>query len=233
MGIRSTVFGRLRDSLPYPARQWVKRQRWFLPVSRRVLGHAVYCESYYRDVERLEGESVHHVAGWIAKDLRPRRLIDIGCGSGLLMRELSDRGIDVFGVEVSQDAIQLVTRGKGLPAVRFDLTLPGRDLPGIPYDVAVSCEVAEHLEARHAGRFVEHLASAAPVVYMTAAEPDREAGVGLYHLNEQPHAYWVALMQERGFRVDDLTTERARQYLYDHRVLWHLRRLLVFRREET
>lgn len=233
MGIRSTVFGRLRDSLSYPARQWVKRQRWFLPLSRRLLGHAVYCESYYRDVERLEGESVPHVAGWIAESLRPRRLIDIGCGSGLLMRELSDRGVDVFGVDVSEDAIQLVTRRKGLPAKRFDLTLPGRILPGIPYDVAVSCEVAEHLEARHAGRFVEHLASAAPVVYMTAAEPDREAGVGLYHFNEQPHAYWIALMQERGFRLDELATERARQYLYDHRVLWHLRRLLVFRREET
>ena len=231
MGIRSAVFGRLRDALPYPARQWIKRRRWFLPVSRRLLGHAVYGESYYRDVERLEGESVPHVADWIAENLRPRRLVDIGCGSGLLMRALSDRGVDVFGVDVSEDAIRLVTRGKGLAAERFDLTLPGRALPGIPYDVAVCCEVAEHLEARHAGRLVDHLTSAAPVVYMTAAEPDRGAGVGLYHLNEQPHAYWVALMQARGFRLDDLATEDARRYLYDHRVLWHLRRLLLFRRK--
>jgi SAM-dependent methyltransferase len=230
MGIRSTVFGGLRDSLPYHARQWVKRQRWFLPVSRRLLGHAVYCASYYRDIERLEGASIRHVADWIVDNLRPRRLIDVGCGSGLLMRALSDHGMDVFGVDVSEDAIRLVTRGKGLPAARFDLTMPGRPLPGIPYDVAVSCEVAEHLEAQHAERFVEHLTSAAPVVYLTAAEPDRQVGVGLYHLNEQPHSYWIALMQARGFRVDDLATERARRHL-DHHVLWHLRRPLVFRRE--
>jgi SAM-dependent methyltransferase len=214
---------------PHAARRWIKSRFWFEPLTRRLVGTNAYSESYYRDVERLEGESVPHVARWIADELAPSRVIDVGCGPGHLMRELSAHGIEVLGVDIS-DAAERATAAKGLPFRRFDLTDPEAELPGGPWDVAVSMEVAEHLEPRHAAGFVDKLTRAAPVVYLTAAEPDPTIGPGLFHFNEQPHGYWIGLFGERGFEHDRSATGEARRVLGGAGVISYLARPLVFRR---
>ena len=91
-------------------------------------------------------------------------------------------------MDIASQAIHF-TEAKGLSVQRFDLTQAGVELPGVPYDVAISCEVAEHLDAAHADEFVRKLTAAAPVVYLTGAEPNTGLGPGLHHVNEQPHSY--------------------------------------------
>jgi hypothetical protein len=137
----------------------------------------------------------------------------------------------VFGVDVSREALR-ASREKGLTVEPFDLTAPGVPLPGAPYDLAISCEVAEHLEERFADLFVEKLTAAAPRVFLTAAEPDTGLGPGLYHVNEQPHAYWVKKMAGKGFKLDEAATESARKHLDRPEVIEYLRRPMVFGAEE-
>lgn len=227
--IRSALFNRLRVLSPYPLRQVIKRQPWFVPLSRVIFGNEVYCESYYKDVERLEGASVPVIAEWIREELRPQRVIDIGCGPGHLARALADRGIEVFGVDISDQAIA-ATRAKGLACEKFDLTIPGSTLPDVPYDLAVSCEVAEHLEEKYAARFVGHLCAAARTVYLTAAEPDPSVGLGLYHMNEQPNEYWIKLFEEQGYVYDKAATGEARRIFAGANVISYLAKPMVFRK---
>lgn len=222
------LYDSLRDRTPPKARRWIKNQAWFVPITKAAIGTGVYSKSYYRDVERVEAGSVQTIARWIAENLKPSRVIDVGCGPGHLMQALEALGIAPVGVDVSKAAL-LCCEEKNLSVTRFDLTLP-RSLPGIPYDLAVSCEVAEHLEERFAAGFVERLAEAAAVVFLTAAEPG--AG-GLHHHNEQPNSYWIDLMRRRGMEFDEEATRSAREWLAPRGVISYLARPMIFRRADA
>jgi SAM-dependent methyltransferase len=229
--VRSAVFNLLRKSSSYKTRQWFKRQPWFVPVSRALFGNGVYCDSYYRDVERLELASVGGIADWIVKNLGPKRLIDVGCGPGHQMKALADRGVEVYGVDISDAALAITTNEKKLKAEKFDLTQTAKKLPGIPYDMALSCEVAEHLEEQHAATFVDHLVAAAPVVYLTAAEPNPKVGKGLNHFNEQPHSYWIKLFEDRGYEYQKALTEAAQGEFAAKKINSYLARPMIFKKK--
>ncbi len=228
VGVRGVVYDVLRRLTPRRLRGWLKRRRWFMPLLAATVGEQAYSKSYYEDVERLERESVQWMAEWITRYLRPSSVIDVGCGPGHLMAALASRGVRVYGVDISSAALRAV-RSKGLHAERFDLRDPHRRLPGGPYELAISCEVAEHLEEQYAGLFVRKLTEAAPVVYMTAYEPKPGVAPGLYHVNEKPHTYWIQLMSDQGYVLDKEATENARAFLNREGVIDYLRRPLIFR----
>jgi len=165
---------------------------------------------------------------WITEMLEVKSVIDVGCGPGHLMSALQQRGVKPFGIDVSDAALQR-TREKRLEVQHFDLRTDG-SLPGIPYDLAVCCEVAEHIDEKSAESLVGKLTEAAPVVYMTAAEPD--GAPGLFHVNEQEHEYWIELTKAKGYRLDEELTESARQFMTDEKVVPYLARPLVFRASE-
>jgi SAM-dependent methyltransferase len=221
----------LRRVCPGRIRRWIKCQRWFYPVSKAIFGNAVYSRSYFEDVERIESESVEHIAEWIFARFHPQRVLDVGCGPGHFMQALSRRGVKVFGVDISPQALRKV-REKGLEGAQHDLTDSKVPLPGLPYDLVITCEVAEHLEPQQAPTFVSKLTEGTDIVYLTAAEPGL-AGPGLYHVNEQPNEYWIALFAQRGFELDILATEDARRVFSKGIVVDYLARPLVFRRRDA
>lgn len=65
------------------------------------------------------------------------------------------------------------------------------------------------------------------IVYLTAAEPN--IGIGLYHFNEQPNDYWIALFKEDGFFFDHELTAAARSYMDLHKVISYLAKPMIFR----
>jgi len=222
----SSLYDTARRLAPYRLRRWVKTRSWFVPVFQSLFGNDVYSESYFQDIERLEADSVVHMGDWINTHLDPDTVIDVGCGPGHLMKVLEERGVDVFGVDISTAAIRR-TREKGLDVAEFDLRVSSK-LPGIPYNVAVCCEVAEHLESQYADELVRKLTEAAPIVFMTAAEPD--GAPGLFHVNEQEHEYWIALMEEHGYLLDNELTSSARSAFSKRPVISYLARPMIFRR---
>lgn len=230
--MRGWIYDQLRIRTPYTYRQWFKRQKWFFPLARMLFGYEAYSPSYYADVERLENESVRHIADWIMEHIAPRTVIDVGCGPGHMMEALRQRGAKVYGVDISSAALARVEE-RGLSAERFDLTRPDISLPGGPYDLVMSCEVAEHLEPEHARNFVRLLTEAGGRIYMTAAEPDPTGGIGMFHYNEQPNSYWISLMAERGFRYEADLTARCRETLRHAKVLSYLAVPMNFTRIES
>jgi 2-polyprenyl-3-methyl-5-hydroxy-6-metoxy-1,4-benzoquinol methylase len=221
----NSLYDHLRRITPQKIRKWFKKQRWFMPVLKLTIGSGAYSKSYYDDCERIESKSTKIIADWIYGYFRPKRIIDIGCGPGHLMDALRRHGVDTFGVDISKEAIEKA-REKGLSVSFFDLT-KNDVIPGIPYDLAISCEVAEHLEERFARTFVEKLTAAAEVIFMTAAEP---GSTGLYHFNEQPHEYWIALMKEYGFKLDNRASDDARNALHVNGVVAYLQSPMIFRK---
>lgn len=82
-------------------------------------------------------------------------------------------------------------------------------------------EVAEHLSAKSAERFIQCLTRHSPVIVFSAAVPFQG---GHHHVNEQFLPYWVDMFARQGYRMIDL----FRQQLWNRPdVLWWLRQNMV------
>lgn len=104
--------------------------------------------------------------GWLPKDLTGWRILDAGCGSGVMSLELMDRGADVLGIDLSaqmvdfarQRAAEHRSAGAHPGTVQFDSgdMLDGRHGR---FDAVVAMDVLIHYDTAHATRVLEQLAS--------------------------------------------------------------------------
>jgi SAM-dependent methyltransferase len=77
-------------------------------------------DEYQQRFDRLaaSGMDVHGEAGFVAA-LRPSSVLDAGCGTGRVARELARRGIDVVGIDV--DASMIATARELAPEIDWHL----------------------------------------------------------------------------------------------------------------
>jgi SAM-dependent methyltransferase len=141
---------------------------------------------------------------------RPRSVLDVGCGPGVVIDYLLARGIDdVQGLEGSALAIEMAKNPGRIKEA--DLAIPV-DL-GRKFDLVYSVEVAEHIRPEAADEFVNTCVRHADRILFTAAHPGQG---GLGHLNEQPREYWIAKFAERGFRYNAELSDALRGLKEDH-----------------
>jgi SAM-dependent methyltransferase len=105
---------------------------------------------YHDDFRRAAESAGQHLVGQLrAAGLRGGTVVDLGCGTGVLARVVSEAGYDVIGVDISADMIDLA--GKEAPLAEFWC---GSVLEAtIPTAVAVTAtgEVINHAADRRAG----------------------------------------------------------------------------------
>src|SRR4051812_22331925 len=157
--------------------------------------------------------------------VRPKSVIDVGCGHGVWLSVFAEHGVDdVFGVDGDYiDEAQLE-----IPADRFlaaDLTAP-LEL-GRRFDLAVSLEVGEHLPESAAATYVESLVALAPAVLFSAAIPRQG---GRHHVNEQWPGYWADHFDGHRYRCIDCF--RMRLWQLDGIQPWYAQNSLMFVSQE-
>jgi SAM-dependent methyltransferase len=154
----------------------------------------IYDLDYYkRVVDPATKISAVPMAASIINHFRPKTVVDVGCGTGLLLAELTGRGASGQGLEYSEAACN-ICKARGLNVRRYDIE---KGPPaGLRADVVISMEVAEHLAESFADRFVDLLCATSDAVVLTAAKPGPVQGVD--HVNEQPEEYWIAKFESRG-----------------------------------
>ena len=166
----------------------------------------IYDQDYYdRLVDPPMIESAPVMAASFKAAFNPASVVDVGCGTGVLLRACRDLGMKASGLEYSEAALAICHK-RGIDARKFDIEseIPG----GVRADLVVSTEVAEHLQERFADHFVDLLCSIADTVVLTAAVP---GSTGDDHVNEQPNEYWIAKFVQRGYAHDQALSARWRQ----------------------
>ena len=192
----------LRSCLPAGIRRLPVLQRTKNFLNDRLLGHdGVYNAQYYGIFEAPVEKGAPVICASILNAFHPATLIDVGCGTGALIKAFRERGVRVAGLEYS-DAALVLCRARDLDVRKFDLE---KDLLATAerFDVAVSMEVAEHLPARVADQYVALLAKLSDVIVFTAARPGQG---GQDHVNEQPPSYWISRFASHGLIHDESTT---------------------------
>lgn len=188
----------------------------------------LYSDEYYVYVDAESSRSAPTIVESVISRFSPKRVIDVGCGSGALLAEFRRGGVSAIGLEYSEAALNICRR-RGLDVQRFNIEAEHK-LDFGAFDVAICFEVAEHLSAEFADPLVSLLVRFAPLVIFTAAVPGQ--GGGADHINEQPHEYWIAKFEQRGYRLLRDLSEHWRQRWRQAQVAgFYSNNVMIFQKE--
>lgn len=104
---------------------------------------------YYQNVDGpIGGDSrFQWVAATFFKNVRGRRILEIGCGEGSLLKMLAD-GNEVRGADISRSGAEKA-RAKGIPCHCLDASNEPLPYPDGYFDAVVTLETIEHVENPH------------------------------------------------------------------------------------
>jgi SAM-dependent methyltransferase len=188
-------------------------------ASKQRVSRAVgpYGERFFAAKSEGSYRSAMVILPLVISKVAPHSIVDVGCGSGTWLGAAEELGVhDYQGYDGSQ------SRQLRIPKERFavaDLTRPLQ--PSRRFDLAICCEVGEHLPAESAATLVGSLAAFSDVILFSAAIPGQG---GTHHVNEQWPAYWQALFRARSYWAYDFIRP---QIWNDERVEWWYRQNTV------
>ena len=135
------------------------------------------------------------IADKIVRDINPKTVMDAGCAYGYLVAALRDRGVEAYGIDISEYAISQVREDiKTFCKVGSVLdALPGN------YDLIISIEVMEHLQPHESRMAIENLCQYSNDFLFTSTPTDFKEAT---HFNVQPTEYWARLFANCSFYRD-------------------------------
>jgi Methyltransferase domain len=135
------------------------------------------------------------IAETVVRDLAPTTALDAGCAIGLFVEALRERGVDAYGVDVSEWAIDHLAPGARGFCTRASLAdpLPRR------YDLITCIEVLEHIPEPEASRALANLCAATDRLLLSTSPHDYAEAT---HVNVQSPDEWAARLAQHGFLRD-------------------------------
>ncbi len=164
-------------------------------MSDKLYGQGFYNSQLYGSLQSAQIYLNHLFLLWGV----PNSVADLGCGRGTWLATCRDLGVKrTVGIDgdwnLQQDMLD--------PKIEFypaDLEKP-ISLKDV-FDLAISLEVAEHLQPECADTFVESLTKLSDAVLFGAAFTGQP---GVNHINTRPHSYWAKKFLDRGYLLFDL-----------------------------
>lgn len=159
----------------------------------------LYNEKYYEShlgPEYIRNNGWEEVFGRIAdriiKEFQPKTVLDAGCAIGFLVEALRDRGVEAYGIDISEYAISKV-RDDIKPYCKVaSITEPLQN----KYDLIVCIEVFEHLEMDQIKAACTNLCSSTKEILFSSTPFDYHEES---HINVRPIEFWVELFSYEGY----------------------------------
>lgn len=159
-----------------------------------------YGDNFYKSQMEGSYKSARKYVDFLSKIYKPLSVVDVGCGRGTWLKAFKDSGVKkVIGFDGKwNNKNNMIDESIEFYAIDLNQPITGHDEK---YDMAISLEVAEHLEVSSAKTFVESLTKLADVVMFGAAYTKQG---GTNHINEQPQTYWAQIFKECNYIPFDL-----------------------------
>lgn len=156
---------------------------------------------YFHDEEHHNLISPRVIVPQLVKIINPKSVIDVGCGIGTFLKVFKENGIDdIYGLDGKWTDKNLLSKYIDLSFYK-EVDLESRVTLNRKFDLAVSLEVAEHLNENSADIFVENLVNLSDIIVFSAAFPTQG---GQNHVNEQWPSYWCEKFSKHGYKFYDV-----------------------------
>jgi GT2 family glycosyltransferase len=137
----------------------------------------------------------NNIADHIANDLQPKTVFDAGCAMGFLVEALRERGVEAYGMDISEYAIENVHESVKPYCWVGSVTEPFPQ----KYDLIVNIEVLEHLHKPDSEKALVNLCQYADNILFSSTPLDYREST---HFNVQQPEYWSELFARQGFLRD-------------------------------
>ena len=186
---------------------------------------AGYYSSYFARQDQWRHEARLRLA-WLLRSGKPARLLEIGCAGGFFLEAARSEGIEVLGVEPSEDGSRFARSELGLPVLTS--TFEAAELPG-SFDALCAFHVLEHVPDA-GGFFARARQLLTPRGVLALEVPNiespraRREGADWFNLVPEFHCWHFSpvtlrrLVEQEGFVVERLDTALPRHYLRARRV---------------
>lgn len=124
---------------------------------------------------------------------------DVGCGAGTWLAEFKKLGVtSISGLDGGNAPEELLLIDQA-EYHKVDFT---KDFPEqLQADLAITLEVAEHLDEVHASSFVSNVCKISDLILFSAAVPGQG---GTNHVNEKWPSYWLEMFSKKNYRFFDV-----------------------------
>lgn len=157
----------------------------------------IYNSEFYNMIADIIQDE-KEIIPYMLERLTPKSIVDFGCGEGRWLMEVKkyDPNIEVLGLDgyyINRDRLQISQDEFIEVDLRKKIELTKK------YDLAISTEVAEHIEEEYVDIFLNNLTKASNCILFSAAIPGQG---GRHHVNEQWQSYWVKKFENLNYKVD-------------------------------
>lgn len=131
----------------------------------------------------------------ISKEICPKKTLDVGCAKGFLVEAFRDRGVEAYGIDISEYAISEV-RDDVTPFCQVkSVLLPIEE----KYDLITCIEVLEHLESQDIATAIKNMCEASDDIIFSSTPFDYNEES---HISVHTPDYWVEQFAYNGFFHD-------------------------------
>jgi len=187
----------------------------------------VYDENFFTDAWFKEWENLSVVlAALIESEPKWQTVLDFGCGPGVMIDLMTDRGLDYVGCDYSYEARQLYLEHYGRYPEQYISDL--KVAIAQHHDLLLSFDVLEHMRDDEIASLLHTIRSIPELLFNIS----RARGVP-GHINIKSDRAWVNFMEEHGYRFEEIRSQKLRNLYTQQRLgspdLWD-RNLFLFSR---
>ncbi len=149
----------------------------------------------------------HVIATTLVEKYNPSSVLDLGCGKGHLVHAFNELGVESFGVDVSEYAINHSPESVRARLFKADLVSEALPFQGKRFDMITALGLLEHLkDVDHTICEMKRVLQPGGILFIRTPKRSVEMVNSMFgisdptHINVHPRAYWVRTLEAQGFR---------------------------------
>lgn len=164
-----------------------------------------YDGGFFREEWFRGWEELRHVLEQLVREAGCwKQILDFGCGPGVMIDHMTERGFDYVGCDYSESAQHLYRSRFGAYPERYVFSLSGVNMRD--FDVLLSFDVFEHMTDAEIIRVLD-ASKPIPELFLNISRDWRTPG----HINLKSDRAWLSFFEGQGLILNEALTKRLRQ----------------------